>query len=135
MNGPVKLIRLGVPFGAAPPDLTATSRSDRAPIGAEFVLDWGSGGNATPFATPSSDVMDIPLSGTGAGKRRQIVVGAEVVDVSGLPSDLLIEQRPRRRSSRLHMRLRRRWRISLAKFVTARQGELNGTTVATTISA
>lgn len=49
------------------------------------------GGNATPFATLSSDEMDVPISGPAAGSRHQITIGAEAIDVSGLTSDLLIE--------------------------------------------
>jgi hypothetical protein len=136
--GPVEFTGLVASFGAAPPDFTAISLSDPTTISAELVLDWGSGGNATPFAQLSSDEMDIPIAGTGAGPRHQIAVGAQTVDVSGLPADLLIE--PSTASTQVYAIAHASTSTvenfnTFADFTTALQGELKGTTVATTITA
>ncbi len=104
----------------------------------EAVLDFGSGGNATPLATLSSDEMDIPSSGTAAGSRHQITIGAEAIDVSGLTSDLLIETST---ASTQVIAIAHAWTSTVenfntfATFIIALQAELNGKTVAMMLAA
>jgi hypothetical protein len=138
-NEPVQFTGTMAPFGTTTSDFTATSLSDPTTISAELVLDFGSGGSATPFATLASDQMDIPISGIAAGGRHQIWVGAPPpVDVSTLPSDLLIE--PSTASTQVFAIAHASTSTvenfnTFANFITALQAELNGTTVATTVTA
>jgi hypothetical protein len=137
-SGPAEFTGLVSPFGETSPDFTAISVADPTTISAELVLDFGSGGSATPFATLSSDEMDIPLAGTGAGSRHQIFIGAFTVQVPAQPGDLLIE--PSTAATQVYAIAHASTSTvenfnTFADFITALQTELNGTTVATTITA
>jgi hypothetical protein len=135
---PVDATGLIASFGVAPPDFTATALSDPTTINAELVLDWGSAGSSTPFAALSSSDLDLPIASAGAGQRHQIAVGAQIVDVSTLPTDLQIV--PSAASTQVFAIAHASTSTvenfnTFAGFIAQLQAELQGTTVATTITA
>ncbi len=138
-NEPVQFTGTMAPYGTTTADFAATSLSDPTTISAELVLDFGSAGSATPFATLASDQLDIAISGIAAGGRHQIWVGAPPpVEVSTLTSDLLIE--PSTASTQVFAIAHASTSTvenfnTFANFITALQAELNGTTIATTVTA
>ena len=135
---PVQLTGLTTSYGAAPPDFTATALADPTTINAELVLDWGSAGSSTPFASLTSSEIDLAVTGTGAGLRHQIAVGAQIVYVSAPLTDVLIV--PSASSTQVFAIVHASTSTvenfnTFADFVTALTKELNGTAVATTITA
>ena len=135
---PAKLTGLVTSYGAAPPDFNASALADPTTIDAELVLDWGSAGSATPFAALSSSEIDLAVGGAGAGLRHQIAVGAQIVDVSTLPTDLLIV--PSAASTQVFAIVHASTSTvenfnTFTDFTAALTNELHGTTVATTITA
>jgi Domain of unknown function (DUF4382) len=135
---PAELTGLVASYGATSPDFTATALADPTTINAELVLDWGSAGRASPFAALSSSEIDLAVAGAGAGIRHQIAVGAQLVDVSKLPTDVLIV--PSTSSTQVFAIAHASTSTvesfnTFAAFTTQLQAELDGTRVATTITA
>jgi hypothetical protein len=137
-GAPVELSGLTASFGAAPPDFTASTLLDTTTITAELVIDWGSAGTATPFSAATSSKIDLQISNTNIGLRHQVTVGAQSVDVTKLPADLLIE--PSSSTTLIYAIAHASTSTveifnTFAGFITALQTELNGTTVATMMTA
>ncbi|MFI4890456.1 MAG: hypothetical protein ACHQIL_07985 [Steroidobacterales bacterium] len=143
VNDPVELTGLTASFGAArsgaiPSDFTVTQLLDPTTISAELVLDWGSAGTTTPFASVTTTEIGLLASNTGLGLRHQIAVGAQVIDVPTLAPNLLIDAST---STTVVYAIAHASTSTVenfntfAAFATALQGELNGTTVATAITA
>jgi hypothetical protein len=86
---PVIVTGLATPFGAAPPDFTASALLDPSTISAELVVDYGSG-TAAPFTTYDSSEIDLTRTNTSIGTRHLIQVGAESINIVGMSSDPLI---------------------------------------------
>src|SRR5882762_605053 len=86
---PVVVTGLVTPFGAAPPDFTASALLDPSTISAELVADYGSG-TLAPFTTYNSSELDLTRSNAAIGTRHWIQVGAESIDIAGMSSDPLI---------------------------------------------
>jgi len=86
---PVVVTGLVTPFGAAPPDFTASALLDPSTISAELVADYGSGTSA-PFTTFNSSELDLTRTNASIGMRHLIQVGAESIDIAGMSSDPLI---------------------------------------------
>jgi hypothetical protein len=89
------VIATGLPgsFGAAPSIFTAATLLDSTTIDAQLLVDWGSG-TASPFTTYDSASIDLNARNSSIGKRHQITVGAQTIDVVGLSSDPLIVPNP-----------------------------------------
>jgi hypothetical protein len=138
VGAPVELTGLTANYGAVPPDFNATQLLDPTTINAELVLDWGSAGSAMPFASITTSELDLLSTNTGQGLRHQIAVGPQVVDVTALGSDLLIE--PSSTTTLVYSIAHASTSTvenfnTFDAFATQLQSELDGTTVATAITA
>jgi hypothetical protein len=74
---------------AATPNFTATTLLDPTTINATLVLDWVAG-TTTPFATFSSVGIDVDIANVGIGVRHEIQVGAQLINLIGLSSDPIL---------------------------------------------
>jgi hypothetical protein len=125
-------------FGAAPPDFTASTLSDPTTILAELVLDWGAG-TAVPFTTYDTSAIAVDPSNASIGTRHAIQIGAESINIVGLASGPLIE--PNSSGSNLSFAIGHTASgtvenfNSYAAFITALQSELNGSVLATGMTA
>jgi hypothetical protein len=86
VNAPVLVTGLISSFGATTPNFNATTLLDPTTINATLVLDW-SAGTATPFAVYNSTGIDVDIANVGIGVRHEIQVGAQLINLIGLPSD------------------------------------------------
>ena len=86
VGAPVLVTGLTSSFGAAAPNFTATTLLDPTTINATLVLDW-SAGTTTPFATFSSVGIDVDIANVGIGVRHEIQVGAQPINLLALSSD------------------------------------------------
>ena len=137
VGAPVIVTGLPSLFGAGPPNFTASSLLDPTTINALLVVDWGSG-TAKPFVTFNSSAIDVDIHNSSIGPRHQIEVGAQIIDIAGLSSDPQIT--PPQGSNTVYS-------IGHAKsstvdnfntypaFITELQSELNGSTLATGLTA
>jgi hypothetical protein len=125
-------------FGAAPPNFTASTLLDSTTIDAELIVDWGAG-TAAPFTTYDTTAIDVDVHNSSIGTRHQIQVGAQVINVVGLASDPLIS--PNSTSSNTVFTIGHTVTATMenfntyAAFITQLQTELNGTILATGITA
>jgi hypothetical protein len=71
---------------AATPNFTATTLLDPTTINATLVLDW-SAGTTTPFAAFNSSGIDVDIANVGIGVRHEIQVGAQLINLLTLSSD------------------------------------------------
>lgn len=85
-GSPVVLTGMVTPFGAAPPDLSASTLLDYTTINAELVVDYGSGTPA-PFASYSTSQMVLDARNSAIGTRHEIQIGAQTVDIVGIATD------------------------------------------------
>jgi hypothetical protein len=137
VGAPVIVTGLPNLFGAASPNFTASTLLDPTTINALLVVDWGSG-TAKPFATFDSSAIDVDAHNSSIGARHQIEVGAQIIDIASLSSDPQIV--PPQSSNTVYS-------IGHAKsstvdnfntypaFITELQSELNGSTLATGLTA
>lgn len=125
-------------FGAAAPNFTAFTLLDPTTIQAQLVVDWGSG-TAAPFTTFNSSEIDINLTNSSIGPRHAIQVGAQALNAIGLGSDPLIIPEPTSSNTVFAIghasSLTTESFNTYAAFITQLQTELNGTTLATGITA
>jgi hypothetical protein len=138
VGSPVQLTGLTGSYGSVPPDFAATSLLDTTTINAEAVIDLGSGGSSAPFTALSSSEIDLPAASADTNGRHQIAVGAQVVDVQTLASDLLIE--PSTATTLVFCIAHASTSTvenfnTFAAFIAQLQSELNGTTLVNTITA
>jgi len=136
-GAPVVVTGLPSSFGAAPPNFTASTLLDPTTIYAVLMVDWGSG-TASPFATYDTTAIDVDAHNSSIGTRHQIQVGAQITDIVGLSSDPLIV--PTTSSNTVYSigHLQSSTVESFDTydaFVTQLQTELNGTTLATGLTA
>jgi hypothetical protein len=138
-GAPVAVTGTVTAFGAAPPDFTATTLLDPTTIQAELVVDWGSAGTAAPFVEFTGSDIDLDRNNAAIGPRHQITIGSQATDVTGLASDPLIV--PNSTSSDIAFSIghsvtdRVENFDTYAAFITALQSYLNGTNVATNLTA
>jgi hypothetical protein len=71
---------------AATPNFTATTLLDPTTINATLVLDW-SAGTTTPFVSYNSSGIEVDIANAGIGVRHEIQVGAQLINLIGLSSD------------------------------------------------
>jgi hypothetical protein len=125
-------------FGAAPPNFTASTLLDSTTIDAELIVDWGAG-TAAPFTTYDTTAIDLDVHNSSIATRHQIQIGAQVINVIGLSSDPLIS--PNSTSSNTVFTIGHAATATMenfntyAAFITQLQTELNGTILATGITA
>jgi hypothetical protein len=86
VGAPVLVTGLTSSFGAATPNFTATTLLDPTTINATLVLDWVAG-TTTPFAAFNSSGIDVDIANVGIGVRHEIQVGAQLINLIGLSSD------------------------------------------------
>jgi hypothetical protein len=93
VGAPVQVTGLTSSFtgttAAAAPNFTAATLLDPTTINAALVLDW-SAGNTTPFVSYSSAGIDLNIANVGIGVRHEIQVGAQLIELIGLSSDVQI---------------------------------------------
>jgi hypothetical protein len=135
---PVVVTGLVTSFGAAPPDFTASALLDPSTLPAELVVDYGSG-TAAPFTTYNSSEIDLTRTNAGIGTRDLIRVGAESINIAGMPSDPLIV--PSTTVSTLIFSIGHRASgtvenfITYNAFITTLTSELNGSVLVTGVTA
>ena len=141
VSTPVEVTGLVTPFGAASattPDFTASALLDSTTINAQLVLDFGAGTSA-PFA--SYDTTQIVLNaGNGSiGARHEIEIGAQTINILGIASNPLIV--PNSTSTNTVFTIGHTVSgsyenfVSFSAFITQLQSELNGSVLATGITA
>jgi hypothetical protein len=89
---PVQVTGSVTPFGAASTsagDLAGTALLDYTTIAAELVMDYGAGTPA-PFASYSTTQIVLDARNSAVGVRHQIQIGAQTVNIVGIPSDPII---------------------------------------------
>jgi hypothetical protein len=136
----VPVIVTGMPstFGVSPPNFTASTLLDPTTIHAELVVDWGAG-TAAPFTTYNGSAIDVDIRNSSIGLRHQIQIGAQTLNVVGLTSDPLIV--PDSTTSNTVFTIGHSLSSTMenfntyAAFIARLQAELNGTTLATGVTA
>jgi len=89
---PVQVTGSVIPFGTAGStigDLSGTALLDYTTINAELVMDYGAGTPA-PFASYSTTEIILDARNSAVGVRHQIQIGAQTVNIVGIPSDPII---------------------------------------------
>jgi hypothetical protein len=124
-------------FATAAPNFTASTLLDPTTINAQLVIDW-SGGAASPFSSFDSSSIVLNAAASNFGSRHQIQIGSQIINLVGLASNPTIT--PATSSSAV-------FSIGHASsstienfetygaFITQLQSELNGTTLATGMTA
>jgi hypothetical protein len=137
VGAPVIVTGLTSSFDTPAPNFTATTLLDPTTIPAELVVDWGTG-TAAPFTTYNSSAITLDANNSSIGTRHEIQVGAQTINVVGLASDPQIS--PDSTVSALYS-IGHASRSTIenfdtyAAFITQLQTELNGTTMATGMTA
>jgi len=125
-------------FGAAAPNFTAATLLDPTTIQAELVVDWGTG-TAAPFTSYDSTAIDLDIRNSSIGVRHEIQVGAQLYDIVSLSSDPMIS--PDTSSSATVFSIGHSKSSTVENFntyvafITQLQTELNGTNLATGMTA
>ncbi|HEY3851331.1 MAG TPA: hypothetical protein VGL87_10195 [Steroidobacteraceae bacterium] len=89
---PVQVTGSVIPFGTAGStvgDLSGTALLDYTTINAELVMDY-EGGTPAPFASYSTTEVVLDARNSAVGVRHQIQIGAQIVNIVGIPSDPII---------------------------------------------
>jgi hypothetical protein len=147
VGSPVEVSGLVAPFGATPPDFNASTLLDSTTINAELVLDWG-GGTPAPFAcygssgssgSCGSSQITVDARNSSIGTRHEIEVGAQTINIVGIASDPLIV--PNATASNTVFTIGHSVSgtfenfITFDAFITQLQTELNGSVLATGMTA
>ncbi|MGO9715600.1 MAG: DUF4382 domain-containing protein [Steroidobacteraceae bacterium] len=135
---PVEVSNLVAPFAAAPPDFNASTLLDYTTINAELVLDW-SGGTPAPFASYDTSQITVDARNSSIGARHVIQDGAQVTDIIGIASDPVIV--PSTTGANTVFTIGHSLSgtfesfVTFAAFITQLQTELNGSVLATGMTA
>jgi len=144
VGSPVEVAGLVTAFGAAPPNFSASTLLDYTTINAVLVLNWG-GGTPAPFVPSSSSQftggsqITVDARNSSIGTQHEIQVGAQTTDIVGIASDPLIV--PNATSSNTVFTIGHAVSgtfenfITFAAFLTQLQTELNGSVLATGMTA
>lgn len=138
VGAPVEVTGTVTPFGAAPPDFSATGLSDPTTINAVLALDWA-GGTPAPFAGYNTTEIEVAAQNSAISGRHLIQIGAQTVDILGIASDPLIV--PNSTDSNTVFTIGHSQSgtyenfITFSAFITQLGAELNGTVVATGLTA
>jgi hypothetical protein len=102
------------------------------------VIDWGTG-TAAPFVTYDSSAIDLDVHNSNIGARHEIQLGAQPIDLFSLSSDPSIVPNPTASTAVFAIGHAASSTIenfiTYAAFVTQLQTELNGTILATGMTA
>jgi len=138
VQSPVEVSGLVTAFGAAPPDFGASTLLDYTTINAVLVLNWG-GGTPAPFASSSTGQITIDASNRSIGTQHEIQIGAQTVNIVGIALGPLIM--PNITSSNTVFTIGHAASgtfenfVTFAAFIVQLQGELNGSVLATGMTA
>jgi hypothetical protein len=137
VGAPVVVAGFTNAFATPSPNFSASTLLDPTTIGAQLVIDW-SGGSASPFSSDDSSAIVLDPATANFGTRHQIQIGSQLVNLVGLAGNLSIT--PATSSGVV-------FTIGHAKsstvenfetypaFITQLQTELNGTALATGMTA
>jgi hypothetical protein len=137
VGAPVVVTGFANTFATAAPNFAASTLLDPTTINAQLVIDW-SGGAASPFSSFDSSSIVLNAAASNFGSRHQIQIGSQIINLVGLASNPTIT--PATTSGAV-------FSIGHASsstienfetygaFVTQLQSELNGTTLATGMTA
>jgi hypothetical protein len=131
---PVQATGLVIPFGSAPPDFAASGLLDPTTIEAELAVNWGTG-TPTPFNTFTTTSIDLLIHNSSIGALHAIQYGAQSIDFTTLPSDVLIV--PSSATTAIVYAIGHASTSTIdsydtfTDFINALQSDLNGTTLAT----
>jgi hypothetical protein len=136
VGAPVVVTGFPSAFGTASPDFTASTLLDPTTINAELVVDW-SGGNAAPFTTFDSTAIAVNVN-SSFGARHQIQIGSQIVNIASLSPALTISPTS---ASAMEFSIGHSAAFTIESFdtygafITQLQTELNGSTLATGMTA
>jgi hypothetical protein len=125
---------------AATPNFTATTLLDPTTINAALVLDWRAG-TTTPFAAYNSTGIDVDIANVGIGVRHEIQVGAQLINLIGLSSDPQLVPSTTTATPNAVFTIGHSVSSTtenfdtFAAFITQVQSELNGSVLATGVTA
>jgi hypothetical protein len=134
------VIATGFPnaFATASPNFTASTLLDPTTIQAQLVLDW-SGGTAAPFTSLDTTAISIDTTSSTLGPRHQIQTGSQIADIAGLSTGVSITPSTAASTSVFSIGHSSSFTIesfnTYGAFIAQLQSELNGTTLATGITA
>jgi hypothetical protein len=125
-------------FAIASPNFTASTLLDPTTIQAQLVLDWA-GGTAAPFTSFDANAIAIDTNNSSLGPRHQIQTGSQIADIAGLSTGVSITPNTAASASVFSIGHSSSFTIesfnTYGAFITQLQSELNGTTLATGITA
>jgi hypothetical protein len=124
-------------FASASPNFSASSLLDPTTINAQLVADW-SGGTASPFSSFDTSSIVLDPASSNFGVRHEILIGSQLVNLVGLASNPTIT--PATSSAGVfsigHVVSSTVENFeTYSAFITQLQTELNGTTLATGMTA
>jgi len=137
VGAPVIVSGFANAFASASPNFTASTLLDPTTINAELVIDW-SGGTAAPFSSFDSSSIVLDPATSNFGQRHQIQIGSQLVNLVGLASNATITPAT---SSTAVFSIGHASSSTVENFetypafITQLQTELNGTTLATGMTA
>jgi hypothetical protein len=137
VGAPVSVTGFPNAFASAAPNFTASTLLDPTTIEAELVIDW-SGGTAAPFSSFDTSSIVLDPATSNFGLRHQIQIGSQVINLVGLTSDPSIAPAtsPAAVFSIGHAASSTVENFdTYPAFITQLQTELNGTTLATGMTA
>ncbi|HEY2781640.1 MAG TPA: hypothetical protein VGI90_12725 [Steroidobacteraceae bacterium] len=86
VGAPVVISGFTGEFGVASPIFTASTLLDPTTIPAQLVIDWN-GGTAAPFISFDSSSIVLNVANGSIGARHQILLGSQTIDLVGLASN------------------------------------------------
>jgi hypothetical protein len=134
---PVQVSGFTSSFGTSSPNFAASTLLDPTTINAELVVDWGTG-TAAPFTTYDSTSIDLDVRNSSIGARHLIQVGAQSINLVGMPQDPLIS--PTTTGADMVFAIAHTVSGTVenfdtyAAYITQLQSELNGETLATNLT-
>jgi hypothetical protein len=137
VGAPVVVTGFANAFATAAPNFTASTLLDPTTIEAQLVIDW-SGGAAAPFSSVDSSSIVVDPATSNFGLRHQIQIGSQIINLVGLASDPSITPAT---SSTAVFSIGHAASSTVENFdtypvfITQLQSELNGTTLATGMTA
>jgi hypothetical protein len=137
VGAPVIVSGFANAFASASPNFTASTLLDPTTINAELVIDW-SGGTAAPFSSFDSSSIVLDPATSNFGQRHQIQIGSQLINLVGLASNATITPAT---SSTAVFSIGHASSSTVENFetypafITQLQTELNGTTLATGMTA
>jgi hypothetical protein len=137
VGAPVILTGFTNAFASATPNFAASTLLDPTTINALLVIDW-SGGTAAPFGSFDSSSIVLDPATSNFGLRHEILIGSQLVNLVGLASTATITPAT---SSAAVFSIGHASSSTVenfetyATFITQLQTELNGTTLATGMTA